>query len=298
ERTVSRRSLAQPSPDIVERTWASLADGTPLVTGAPRGDGTVVLFHITPEATWSNLPISGSFVEMLRRVVQLSRNQGSVETNQEENGGGLAPYRMISATGELVPPPPDARPLPASGAAEVNIDNPPGLYGSEDGVVAHNLFEPGAELAPLQRPEAPVAMTQASYAYDESRDLKGPLMAAALLLMLLDTLAVLWMGGLFTRRPKRAAATATTIVALAAAGLFLFAPQPASAQEQQVAEADAIDAISVTRIAYVVTGDSSVDSVSRAGIEGLSRFLTEKTALEPGEPAGVDLAQDELSFYP
>ncbi|TWG97137.1 putative membrane protein (TIGR02226 family) [Mesorhizobium sp. J18] len=299
EVTVSRQILAEPSPDIVERTWASLADGTPLVTSAPRGDGTVVLFHITPEATWSNLPISGSFVEMLRRVVQLSRNQGSVETNQEENGGGLAPYRMISATGELVPPPPDARPLPASGAAEVNIDNPPGLYGSEDGVVAHNLFDPGDALAPLQRPEAPVAMAQASYAYDESRDLKGPLMAAALLLMLLDTLAVLWMGGLFTRRPRRATAAATTVIAIVAAGcVFLLASQPASAQEQQVADADAIDAISVTRIAYVITGDSSVDSVSRAGIEGLSRFLAEKTALEPGEPAGVDLAEDELSFYP
>src|SRR5690606_5471052 len=45
-------------------------------------------------------------------------------------------------------------------------------------------------------------------------------------------------------------------------------------------------------------GVSSVDAVSRAGIEGLSRFLAEKTALEPGDPAPVDIATDELSFYP
>src|SRR5690606_10767613 len=42
----------------------------------------------------------------------------------------------------------------------------------------------------------------------------------------------------------------------------------------------------------------SLDAVSRAGIRGLSQFLAEKTALEPGEPAGVDIATDELSFYP
>ncbi|TIU17834.1 MAG: RNA-binding protein, partial [Mesorhizobium sp.] len=77
EVTVTRQVLAEPTPDIVERTWAALADGTPLVTGLKKGKGTLVLFHVTPEATWSNLPISGSFVEMLRRIVQLSRNQGA-----------------------------------------------------------------------------------------------------------------------------------------------------------------------------------------------------------------------------
>ena len=117
EVTVTRQVLAEPTSDIVERTWASLADGTPLVTGARREKGTLVLFHVTPEATWSNLPISGSFVEMLRRIVQLSRNQGAVAANAEGQVGSLAPYRMISADGTLVPPTPDARPL-AAGSGE------------------------------------------------------------------------------------------------------------------------------------------------------------------------------------
>ena len=68
--TVSRQVLAEPTSDLAERTWASLADGTPLVTAADRGAGRVVLFHVTAEAGWSNLPISGHFVDMLRRVVQ------------------------------------------------------------------------------------------------------------------------------------------------------------------------------------------------------------------------------------
>ncbi|TIU59944.1 MAG: RNA-binding protein, partial [Mesorhizobium sp.] len=93
EVTVSRQVLAEPTPDIVERTWATLADGTPLVTGMKKDKGTLVLFHVTPEATWSNLPISGTFVEMLRRVVQLSRNQGAAIANAEATAASLAPCR-------------------------------------------------------------------------------------------------------------------------------------------------------------------------------------------------------------
>ncbi len=300
--TVSRQVLAEPTPDIVDRTWANLADGTPLVTGAKRGDGTLVLFHVTPEATWSNLPISGTFVEMLRRLVQLSRNQGALAGGDAANAGAsLAPYRMISADGRLVPPGPDARPLVLDGKEPaVTIENPPGLYGSEDGVVAHNLLPADASLVPLQEPSTTLPVRRASYAFDQSRDLKGPLIAAALVLMLLDSMAVLWMGGAFNRRRARRAASGSAAAGiLLIAGLLVLMPHgTARAQDVQPGDAEAIAAVSQTRIAYVLTGNSSVDSISRAGLEGLRRFLTEKTALEPGEPAGVDIAKDELAFYP
>jgi hypothetical protein len=304
EVTVTRQVLAEPTPDIVERSWATLADGTPLVTGARHEKGTVVLFHVTPEATWSNLPISGTFVEMLRRLVQLSRNQGTTSAATEGPAATLAPYRMISADGGIVPPTPDARPLETGGApSPVTIENPPGLYGSAEGVVAHNLLPADASFAPVSRPSISAPVVTMSYAFDESRDLKGPLIAAALSLMVLDTLAVLWMGGLFSDRRNRAARAAAAAAILLAVGIA-FLPGHAEAQEAQapqppqVSDADAIDAISETRIAYVLTGDPGIDSVSRAGLQGLSRFLIEKTALEPGQPAGVDIATDELSFYP
>ena len=142
---MTRQVLAEPTPDLVERTWASLADGTPLVTGARRDKGTLVLFHVTPEATWSNLPISGSFVEMLRRIVQLSRNQGAVAANAEGQrrlAGALPHDRRRRRAGAA-----DAgrraacRPAPAP--LPVTIENPPGLYGTEEGVFAHNLLAAG-----------------------------------------------------------------------------------------------------------------------------------------------------------
>ncbi|TPK86782.1 DUF4159 domain-containing protein [Mesorhizobium sp. B2-4-13] len=299
EVTVTRQVLAEPTPDIVERTWAALADGTPLVTGLKKGKGTLVLFHVTPEATWSNLPISGSFVEMLRRIVQLSRNQGAAIANAEAAATSLAPYRMIAADGSLVPPTPDARPLvPGAGPLPVTFENPPGLYGSETGVFAHNLLDASSTFAPLARPQVTVPVTTVQYAFDESRNLKGTLVAAALLLMLLDTLAVLWMGGLFSRRPGRAGAAATTAAVLIALGALFGHADVARADDAKPGDQVAIEAISKTRIAYVLTGVPGVDSISRAGLEGLTRFLIEKTALEPGAPAGVDISKDELSFYP
>ncbi len=53
-----------------------------------------------------------------------------------------------------------------------------------------------------------------------------------------------------------------------------------------------------TKLAYVVTGDSEVDSVSKAGLGGLTLFLAQRTALEAGEPIGLDISRDELAFYP
>ena len=69
EVTVSRQVLAEPETGLAEKTWARLADGTPLVTAERRGKGLIVLFHVTADTTWSNLPLSGLFVDMLRRIV-------------------------------------------------------------------------------------------------------------------------------------------------------------------------------------------------------------------------------------
>ena len=151
----------------------------------------------------------------------------------------------------------------------VTIENPPGLYGTEEGVFAHNLLKADATFLPLVRPQVAAPVTELRYAFDESRDLKGPLVAAALVLMVLDTLAVFWMGGLFTRRPRKAARAAGTVAAVILAfGFALALPDHAAAQDAKPGDAEAIEAISTTRIAYVLTGDAGVDSISRAGLSG------------------------------
>ena len=74
---IRRQVLAEPSADLPDRIWANLADGTPLITAAPRGKGLLVLFHVTANSDWSNLPLSGLFVDMLRRLLDLAPGVGS-----------------------------------------------------------------------------------------------------------------------------------------------------------------------------------------------------------------------------
>jgi hypothetical protein len=53
-----------------------------------------------------------------------------------------------------------------------------------------------------------------------------------------------------------------------------------------------------THLAYVVTGDVEVDNISKSGLAGLTLFLAQRTALEPGDPIGLDISRDELAFFP
>ena len=57
-------------------------------------------------------------------------------------------------------------------------------------------------------------------------------------------------------------------------------------------------ATSQTRLAYVITGNADVDFIVKAGMAGLTLFLAQRTALEAGDPVGVDPARDELAFFP
>ena len=97
---MTRLVLAYPSADLGNHTWAALADGTPLVTQATRGAGRIVLFHVTANADWSNLPLSGLFVDMLRRLVALSAGVAPVSDSTM-----LAPAETLDGFGLLSAPP-------------------------------------------------------------------------------------------------------------------------------------------------------------------------------------------------
>ena len=101
--TVSSQVLAEPSAELTNRTWARLKDGTPLVTAARHGQGWIVLFHVTATPEWSKLPLSGLFVDMMRRMVDISRGvQG--ETPNDVASGLLAPRTVLDGFGRITPP--------------------------------------------------------------------------------------------------------------------------------------------------------------------------------------------------
>ena len=100
---VNRQVLADPSVASEAEVWARLADGTPLVTAAKQGQGFIVLFHVTANSDWSNLPLSGLFVEMLRRAIALGPSQVALEPGKEPSGEAAATAAPAAAAGALVP---------------------------------------------------------------------------------------------------------------------------------------------------------------------------------------------------
>lgn len=303
---VSRQVLAEPDATLPDRSWASLRDGTPLVTGVRRGKGVVALFHVSADSRWSDLPLSGTFVEMLRRLVDMSGhtdNQGP-GVAAEGNAEVLAPLRSLDGFGVLGSPPPTARPISADYRDRARPDHPPGLYGPAEGPLAVNALAAADRLAPID--DSALNARYATYESVEPQDLRGMLLTVALGLFLLDAVIVaLMLGGLmrwFGRRPTTAlllVAIAAGLVALPSQGFAQSAPAaPPRAAANPAADDFALKAAGQTRLAYVVTGNNDVDEIVKAGLSGLTLFLAQRTALEAGEPVGVDPARDELAFFP
>ena len=97
--TISRQVLAEPSPDLGEKSWARLTDGTPLVTASPLGDGWIVLVHTTSNAAWSNLALSGLFLEMLERIVGTSRGVAGAGQGERRDTDRAQPSRTARGRG-------------------------------------------------------------------------------------------------------------------------------------------------------------------------------------------------------
>jgi hypothetical protein len=285
EVTVERQVLAEPSARLTEHSWARLVDGTPLVTADSRGAGRIVLFHVTSNAEWSNLPLSGLFVDMMRRLVALSAGVAGAEGAQP-----LAPLEVLDGFGRLGPAPPAAAAVPANAveATPPSPRHPPGWYGVP-GSGAETGYRRALNLAPGVAPLRAAAPPPEGAALlpiggvPAERDLGPWLLALALLLLAADLLIGLALRGLLGRR---------FALARAAALLLALAAGPALAQQGEASPALA------TRLAYVVTGDSQVDEIVRTGLVGLSDFVNRRTAAALADPQAVVPGRDDLAFYP
>lgn len=294
--TVSRQVLAEPEPDLGYKSWARLEDGTPLVTAERMGQGWLVLFHVTASPEWSNLPLSKVFLDMLDRVASLATAGAAAET-------GAGPWRLdraMTATGRLAGPETGARPVAPDDwpPAAASADHPPGLYRRGPEAGALNVIETGETLTALPRFQG---VRQDDYGERASQRWGGALLTLALILLALDALIGLAFSGrlrAFTRRLRRSAPGAAG--ALLGAALLLGAP--GSGLARQTADGPvsdkAMEAALEMRLAYARTGDSDIDVMSEAGLRGLTRILTQRTAIEPAEPAGVDITSDNLLGYP
>ena len=288
--SVSRQILAEPDPGLAGRTWARLADGTPLVTFERRGEGLIVMFHVAADPSWSNLPMSGLFVEMLRRISAEARESAG-SAGGGNRSAALPPWRSLDGFGTIAPPPPTAKPIPPDFSGPADADHPPGFYGAPGSLHALQTLAPGAtlralDLAALGLPTRPLDAARGAI------DLRGPGLVAVVVMLLLDWLALLWLSGRLRWAP-----VALALVCGLALNFALHASSHAESAARPPPARDREAALK-TRLAYVLTGDSRIDEATRLGLETLTRVLEQRTSFSGGEPAAVDPARDALSLYP
>lgn len=278
EVTVSRQILAEPSAELADRAWARLTDGTPLVTAKQSDGGWIVLFHITASPAWSTLPLSGLYVDMLKRLLALSTGTPAASLARLTS---LAPLSIMDGFGRLQPPTPDITPIAARAFEHMTVSakHPPGLYGAKGVASALNELGADAVLTPLS--------VSGMQSYGEARTiaLQPYLLALGALLLFLDALVSLWLRGYFPQRMLGSAAAAL---------VFLLVAAPHARADEAINLKGALD----TRLAYVITGLPELDEISKAGLMGVDRVLRARTSYEPQDPIGVDIARDDLAFYP
>ncbi len=278
--TVSRQVLAEPSAELNGHVWARLTDGTPLVTARRQGQGWIVLFHTAASPGWSTLPLSGLYVDMLRRLLALA---GGAPAESLAGLTTLPPVSVLDGFGHPGAPGGDVMPIAAKdfAATEVSRSHPPGLYGAQGVESALNTLKANDALLPL--PE--LSVETHLYGSIDAKALEPFLLLAAALLLLLDAILSLLLRGHFPRR---------LLAGMVSGGLVLLLMVPNVRADEAMNQKAALD----TRLAYVKTGIPDLDSISQAGLTGLGLLLKLRTSYEPLEPMGVNLETDDLSFYP
>ncbi len=297
--TVTRQVLAEPGPELAGKTWARLVDGTPLITAERKGAGWLILFHTTANTTWSNLALSGLYVDMLRRILGLSQGVADVSGDL-----ALAPLLSLDGFGRFNEPSPIATSILSSqfSQAQIGPATPPGYYGTDLARRALNLGPSLGAVTSLfgaSNADLPDGVIAESFAQVREVDLKPWFLTAALLLLLADFVIGLVLRGLMPTPRRQSGGRAAT--SLAIAFILLAAPALAPRSWAQELSGDpeqfAIEAAGAVRLGYIVTGIAEADAISKDGLTGLSAILNARTSIEPAPPAGLDPATDELAFF-
>ncbi len=197
---VRAQLVAEPGPEVAARSLARLTDATPLVTRARVGEGQVILFHVAAEPSWSDLPLTGLFVQMIERLANTARRTD--QPAEPAPDGEAALWRaqtVLDGHGNPSPAPDTAEPVPAAALdAGPAPGLPAGLYAADGRVRALNAGQAVLEAAAWG--DVPL-LGQAQLG---ARRLDGWLLALAGLALAADVLASAALSG--RMRPARGAA--------------------------------------------------------------------------------------------
>jgi Domain of unknown function (DUF4159)/Aerotolerance regulator N-terminal len=270
---VRQQWLTEPGLATTAQSWAQLSDATPLVSAQNRGRGLVVLFHTSANADWSSLALSGLFEQMLLRLLPFAASMEPAAVAATANArlkdalDGYGEIRLATVEKNL-----PVQTLQQTRSASVLV--PPGRY---EAAGRSFMFNVGGTI-----PDWINTYRGAQHFKSRTRplafDARPPLLTLAVLLLLLDGLATLYLKGLL-KRPHLA------VFATLIAAMLLTLPT----SEAQAAPEGAFD----VRLC-AVRGVAEADAL--AGLQNLTQSLKMRTAIVPGEPRLVHLSERNLGL--
>lgn len=271
---INTQVLAQPELELNSKTLAKLEDQTPLVTALSIGSGRSIFFHTTANAQWSNLPLSGLFVDMLSRLIRPGLRQ---ENDFDLAGTKWTPIRTLDAFGNLTAGD-DLRAVDGARLSSTEITKalPIGVYASQDHTISRNV---GDILPKIIRADWPdIVKVKRDVEPPDTQDLRAPIWIVAFALLIADLFASAWVSG-----------------RLLAFVVIMFAVSIATPRAPLFAEQIVPDEIA---LAHVKTSDRTVDEIAFAGLLGLTETLFLRTSIEPSPPVSVDLEKDDIALFP
>lgn len=282
---IKKQFLPRADAAVSEKTWLTLEDDTPLISGARHGAGWRVLMHVPAVATWSNLPASGLFVRLTQTLSALAvANKGA----ESSFTFPLPAYKLLTAQTQLKSP--QQGEMLTEQNTPVSRKAPPGLYGTRQTPYIHQLSQEQRQVRHIS-PSDLRGLTATFYNEEQQqKPLTTPLILLALLLMVADSL--LRLNLVHKRLLARAAAGGTMALLLS---LSLVIPGTALAQDAATGLPEGAHQV---QLAYIDSGNESVNTISERGLASLSQILANRTTVTPVPPEKLNPATDELGYYP
>ncbi len=277
---VSGQILPTLPDDPDHKFWAQLEDGTPLITAAEQENGLIIMVHTTASPEWSNMPLSGFYVQFLKRTLKFAGQSNSALNTQN---GLLQPVKVMDGFGVLQSPESQVQPINTSDFENTKPgpEHPPGFYGRGGLQRALNL---GDHVGAMQAINDIDGASIQPYGQVFETNLVPTFITSAFVLFIIDALIMFLLSSAFFTRLQKQSFAAALLLAL------LFLPTTTHAQSEPAAQD--------LYLAYIQTGNPAIDATSKKGLEVLAAALNIRTSAEPKGVKGVDPEKDTLVFYP
>ncbi len=279
---IKQQLLAEPVQDLADKTWAVLDDGTPLITADRLDSGLIVLVHTTASPDWSNLPLSGAFVQILSRLVKIA---GSNPDSLQNITGSLEALRTLNGKGRLIQPEASVQPIMADQIATTKISykHPPGIYGNGSIRYAFNFADQIPSVKALG--DMSNDITILSYDTSHEQSLMPALLLTSFILLLMDWIIMIAMSS----------SMRLNIFKRAAVMVFLCFILPAHSHAQTPDSYKYADGL---YLGFIKSANTGLNAQTRRGLEALKDALTARTSAEPDGVASLNPETDILSFFP